>query len=203
MPTHRPLPVGTSDCFYQLNLSGDLDPMYLTFGMQFTNPPNAATATGLFNNFLASVLPTFHSSYQLVRVHILYQSDSAHQLAYDSTPSPAQGLSTDTPAPQNVAYLVKKQTGFAGRRYRGRTYVPGVSEANIGVSGILLPGFVTGVQNAWNAVLTYWNSVGNPVLIHSTQFTEPEPPVTPPAPTRITGLLVDPLVATQRRRLRR
>jgi hypothetical protein len=112
---------------------------------------------------------------------------------------------TQTPAvvPQNTAYLIRKRTDLAGRRGRGRMYVPGVSEADSGATGMVLASAVTAWQTAFNnwfndLTVTVGNRFYPPAVLHRSEGIGVEP-----LPTLVTSFVVDSRVATQRRRLRR
>jgi hypothetical protein len=106
------------------------------------------------------------------------------------------GTRTGSPLPVNVALLVRKGTGAGGRRGRGRNYIPPMwfGEAECDGNGVL-----DGTRyDAVNAVLA--TGLGNlslisrpPFLFHSDGGT----------PDEITSWTLQPVVATQRRRLRR
>lgn len=100
--------------------------------------------------------------------------------------------------PQNVALLVQKRSGYGGRRNRGRMYFPGVTEAAVDNVGVIAPGTLAAYQalaDDWLETFGFANpGVGNMVILHSTE---------PATPTVVTSLRVEPMVATQRRRLRR
>lgn len=99
-------------------------------------------------------------------------------------------------ATPNVAWLVRKVTGFGGRTGRGRMYIPGVPEAQVLTNGAVAPTYA----GLFSAELEEWRlgmaSAGLiPSLLHA-----PGSPITTPMP--ITEFVVDSRVATQRRRLR-
>jgi hypothetical protein len=100
----------------------------------------------------------------------------------------------------NVSVVVNKTTANAGKRYRGRTSMPGawLRESSVDSGGNIDPAWVTALQSAWSGVLAQLNTVHVPmVLLHA-------PGLTPaPAPTLVTALNVSSTVGTQRRRLRR
>lgn len=121
------------------------------------------------------------------------------------------GTNTDTGSegaamlPPNVALLVKKLSSTGGRRGRGRLYIPWVTqEAAVDDVGVLDGGSLSARQDAaedWLVDLqagttgTYSTPM---VILHDSSGAGPEP-----APSVVTSLLVDPMVATQRRRLGR
>jgi len=106
------------------------------------------------------------------------------------------GTASWASASPNVPVIIAKTTAFAGPRYRGRFFAPAgvASEVGIDTSGHIAGGDVAALQTlftaAYNSLVT--NSVP-PILLHGA--------VIPPTP--ITGFLVNPLVGTMRRRVRR
>jgi len=104
------------------------------------------------------------------------------------------GLAESTASPQ-VAFLVKKVTDLGGRRQRGRMFIPGVAEADVGSDGVLSSGMLANLDEAADAFKIGMESVVQPLfLLHN----HPDD-----APTPIVALVADSRVATQRRRLRR
>lgn len=106
------------------------------------------------------------------------------------------GDNVSDPMPPNVAYLVKKITGLGGRKGRGRMFLPGVARGGINSDGTLstsnLADLNTRVEDFREAIRSI-TGVEETYLFHSSSLDDP---------TEITQLVVDPLVATQRRRLR-
>lgn len=105
------------------------------------------------------------------------------------------GTDSDTANTPAVAVLVKKSTGVGGRKNSGRLYLPGVSENEIGPSGVLSSSTMSSIQGQVTDFLSELaiRSIGM-TLLHS---------VAGATPTPITQLVVDSIVATQRRRQRR
>jgi hypothetical protein len=103
----------------------------------------------------------------------------------------------------NTTYLLKRTTGFAGRRYRGRLYLPFVNTLGITQTGQLSAGELTLLTSAAAALRSNIEGVpaGNVAqyaLLHSTSPLSSTPP-----PTTVTALTAEAFVATQRRRLER
>lgn len=111
-------------------------------------------------------------------------------------PAAGVGGNSNAQAPPNVAYLVRKQTALGGRAGRGRFYLPGVDESQIGPGGVLAGALIPTLQTAIDDFAAdLATSFLIPVLLHGAGS-----PITTPTP--ITGLDLDSTVATQRRRLR-
>lgn len=97
----------------------------------------------------------------------------------------------DQEAPQ-ASLLVRKNTGRAGRRFRGRMYPPSqVYTATYDRGGTMTGGSLDAYQAGYDNFYDSFSAVASePYLLHNDET----------APTAITSFLVDPRVATQRRR---
>lgn len=93
-----------------------------------------------------------------------------------------------------VCYLIQKRTALGGRANRGRMYLPSVAEANVGSDGTLTAGAVSTLQTAADAFLTDLDTASIPMVVLHTGVG---------APTPVTELVVQTVVATQRNRQRR
>lgn len=111
---------------------------------------------------------------------------------------------TASKVPSNVALLIRKITGRGGRRGRGRLYVPWL----LNDSDVDDVGNISGTErascqaaaDAWLADLAAAAPAGPNApmyVLHSSGGS-----TSPGSPNEVTGLVVDGLVATQRRRLR-
>jgi hypothetical protein len=112
-----------------------------------------------------------------------------------------QGSSVSEKPPSQVAGLVRKTTSRGGRRGRGRMYLPWfVHDSEVSEVGIIGSTWVASVNTnlaAWLAGIAALADVVDMELLHS-------PGVSPTGgPNPVTGLTLDPLIATQRRRLGR
>lgn len=112
-------------------------------------------------------------------------------------PSTEVGDSTSAKPPPSVNLLVHKRTGYIGRRSRGRMYVPWVlDEGSLNEVGTVTPAALAVRQNAFSSFLSLIAGRGLPMhLCHS------EP--TSGTPLEVTELVCDPIVGSQRRRVRR
>lgn len=192
----------------RLNLTGDPQPMYVTFGVGpdvgGTDDP-VQVANTLLGAFQADFGIWMSSAYQIASCEVRYHTaleapDDPLHIAV-STASAVAGGRSEPPMPQNCAVLVHKRTASAGRRNRGRFYLPGINEQAVDgtgrlIAGDLLTGLITQAGEFLGDYAT--GGVGNLYLLHS----DPVGVEGPGAPTQITALQVDPIIATQRRRLR-
>jgi hypothetical protein len=95
---------------------------------------------------------------------------------------------------------VHKRTALGGRKGRGRLFIPwAVADSNVDEAGIIVPATVVTMQTAVTSFLNGIITEGmNMVLLHSPDKSG----VTVP-PTTVSSLVVDGMIATQRRRLGR
>jgi len=123
-------------------------------------------------------------------------------IRFESAGVATGGRAVVTISPPNVTYLVKKSTAFAGRRYRGRLYLPFVNSAGVTQTGQLSGAELTILSARATAIsanlLGAGTGAGGLYLLHS------ESPLSElPLPTAIVNLTAETTVATQRRRLER
>jgi hypothetical protein len=121
---------------------------------------------------------------------------AAGAVAETIIPLPGTGGTLGTVV-QNTSCLVKKLTGEAGRKFRGRCYFPPISLADVDVNnvGMIDPTVLSTVQSNWDGfigALETAEDINALVLLHSDATT----------PTEISSFQVEAQVATQRRRLR-
>jgi hypothetical protein len=98
------------------------------------------------------------------------------------------------PAPANCAALVHKTTLLGGRKGRGRFFVPGLATTALGDDSELDPTYQTNLEAFVLGLSSVMVLASLPAhLLHSDAT----------SPTAIEALVVDPKLATQRRRMRR
>ncbi len=194
------VPVGWADVSYRLALAGDAEEMLVTMGFRietgfFLNP---AAGELLADSFAANMLNLCAAGYTFRGLRVTNGPDG--EGVVNEVERSTVTTSTKLGMPPNVAYLTRKVTGLGGRRNRGRFYMPGVSEIDVDNTGLLTATHRTNYQtsvNAWFAQNLAGPEIAAHAVFHDTQ--EGFPAVTP---TDVTSLLVQPKVATQRRRLR-
>lgn len=154
---------------------------------------NAMAATG--SPFLA---PVMGSSFTILNTYVL--SNLSGLLTADTDIAPIAGsLSIQNPS-LNTALVIKKNTLYAGRQYRGRMMVPPMklAETDVSVAGIISGSSLTSNQGNWNTFYTALNSqLISPYLLHNPPLVGSTPP-----PTNIISFQVTPLIGTIKRRIR-
>jgi len=142
----------------------------------------------------ATVLADQTSSVTLSRTRFKRGPNVSGAFAEKATTS-AGGIGSSAMPPQ-VSLLITKVTATGGRSGRGRSFMPGVTEVDIGPNGELGTAYLADVQDKWDDLKTALEAADLfPVLLHADNTGD----VTPHP---ITGFQVQALVATQRRRLR-
>lgn len=106
--------------------------------------------------------------------------------------APVAGGDGSIAAPINTAWLVRKSTGAAGRRNRGRLYLPGVTAGDLNDDATIAPAKYTAFASELDQWFTSHGIEGGMVILHNNEL----------APTPVTSLSLDEKVATQRGRLR-
>jgi len=145
---------------------------------------------------LASNMP---NTLSLVEVEVIDLTEGSGLGINVTTGLPIAGSSGGAQLPNNVTVAVKKGTGFIGRSFRGRTYHIGLNEANV-VGNTLTEATVTMLLNAYDAL----KEPAGPVLpFDLCVLSEWEDGVqrTAGVCTIVTGIGVDPITDSQRRRL--
>src|SRR3954449_10624373 len=112
-----------------------------------------------------------------------------------------QGGVSHLPCTGNIAFIMRKLTGFPGRKNRGRLYLPGVSEQDVDHNGMVQQSKLTELQNNLNNwTIAFQGAHTSVQLFHN--MPEGGNPVNY-APTPLTDLRWESQVGTQRRRMPR
>lgn len=111
-----------------------------------------------------------------------------------SVPCNVNGSKSSQALPPQTAVLVNKHTALGGRHGRGRFFFPGLTEDQTDGGGILTTAALAAWTTAVESFRTDWASGGDDMYLLHGDAT---------APTLITELIVVPLGATQRRRIRK
>lgn len=201
-----PTPPGFATCSYELRHSAMSRSAFLTFGVDVTETDPNAAAISLVAAFSStgSLFTILDNSVQLQNTRVSIGTDGGEDIV-GASPQLVACTGSFVSPPPNVAVLVHKTTARGGRRGRGRMYIPWcLATASITEGGVVLTADVTRIQNAVIAWAAQVATLSGPVvLLHRPSGPEVTPPTTPGPPNVVTGWRVDPLIATQRRRLGR
>lgn len=192
------VPPGYKTCAYRFRVTGDLDEMVVTLGIgidSLLDGQEAAEAAFLaITDTGRPCAPNeMLSGWSCVGTTVSEMTESG-SLIYEHNGSSA-GTVAAGGLPQNCCLLVHKRTGVGGRQHRGRMFFPCF---NIGESSITNTGTFVEAHAEIQTMFSGWRSAMvaldlEPVLFHTNVSITPTP---------ITAFIVDPTIATQRRRLR-
>jgi hypothetical protein len=190
------IPAGFGQAAYRFSLTGDPEVMITTIGCDVDamgGDPQAA-AEFLRDKFTAEFSAAeIIGGWTFLGVSLKAGSVGGLGATFEAPANLVGTNSVQSPA-QNTTTLVKKITALGGRSGRGRMFLPpfNLDETSVAKNGMIDPTSVATMQTGINAA--FWHV--NASLLHDSAAPGA------PGPTPITSLLVDPQVATQRRRLR-
>jgi hypothetical protein len=197
------IPSGFGHVIHSLSLNGDPEPIATTYGIEFagaTPPTLAFLANYLHDSFYNAYAARFFTGYALEQTTIRYATgETTNPEGVEVHVERNVFTNTGDPLPQNSAVLVRKRTGLAGRRRQGRMYLPPIYNQSVSAVGRIDAGGLTALQTSTDVFLSSLNNSPNlqgMVILHSTGIS------TAPVPTPVTTLTVQPIIATQRRRMR-
>lgn len=198
------IPPGFAQAVFSHTLAGDSEPIVCTVGLDVSDAGGdfETAANTAFTNWADNILPSISNQYQLTVVTLYVGQDGGPPTVVDSTEDSAVGGLSNAALPQNCAYLVRKRTDAAGRRGRGRFYIPGVPEGEVSPIGALSASYRDGMTTSAESFrLAMAGGIPSPslplVVLHRSEGIGTEP-----APTPITQLVCETIIGTQRRRMR-
>lgn len=184
------IPNGFAQVALRIDLSGDDEKMFVTFGIEATGDATTvaeaivAETDGTLDNLMTAQYAFDGCRVTTPSVDVLVEVEQIVGTA------PGEAI------PQNSAYLVRKSTGLRGRENQGRFFLPGVPENKVSPTGVIDPTWTPGSQinltAFYDAVLAI-TEVTDIVILHQ---------VGGPTPTSVLGFGLQSRIATQRRRLR-
>ena len=125
--------------------------------------------------------------------------DPTAPLAYDLPVSPPiAGTRPGECLPGNVTCTMSWRTGLAGRRFRGRVYVPGISEADVSVFDEVSSTVINLLATAGVQLLTSALTAGALGVFHAPKEV---PSAFDNTITQIVSVVLEDIVDSQRRRL--
>lgn len=192
------VPTGTAIASLKWTMTGDDEPMAVTFGLQHTGavPPSgwAEDLTDIAASSGLCAAANMQAAWTFVGSEVRY-NDGSGFLVYESNVL-VDGTETGASPYVNTAVLVRKLTGSGGRKFRGRWFLPPchMLVTGIGSNGDLVSGPLAEIQGYCDDFLTdLATGLYTMVLLHSDGVT---------SPTTVTALQVQSKAATQRRRMR-
>lgn len=157
----------------------------------------------------AHLAPQLDSGVAMQGVSIRLGTGSSTPFVGVSSTAVINGGAASSSQPPNCNLLVKKGSGLAGRKNRGRTYVPWcIDEVNCDELGVVNPASVAGIQPLFDAVKAQWATNDVELIIGQRTITTPLPPAKPYVSAYTQGpavvnWTVQPVIASQRRRIGR
>lgn len=191
------IPAGFAQVNYRFGGSGLPHGAEITMGLGvagFGGSPDAA-ASAMQSNFATTIMTRISNNVVLQETSVKYGPTLTGPTGVD-TANATGGLAANA-ASSAVTYLVRKTTDLGGRAGRGRFYLPGVLEGDVGSDGAIAAGPLAALQGEVDEF--YDLCIADlllPVVLHGAGS-----PINDPTP--IEALVVDATVATQRRRQRR
>lgn len=172
-----------------------------TLGFEVATPPYTSTNCANALSAWATNMAALHDSEVVYSRCVALIGNDGPPLRFEAVGTGTGSRSLIPIAPPNVTYLARKVTSFAGRRYRGRMYIPYVSNAGINQTGTLTSAELTILTARLAATVSALVAAGPNAaslrLLHASS-----PLSATPTPTACV-LQADDFVATQRRRLER
>lgn len=198
------IPPGFAQASIVMRNTGDPEAWYVTLAIDTTDAGGdyEAAANSVAYAWQQNIMGSLNAATTFESVILRVGQDGGDPLSvYYAVGTTGEG--TTAKLPQNCACLVRKNTTRGGRTGKGRMYVPNIlSESEVDSVGVISGSFLSGLQSAFTDFLGDL-VLGDPlpetpmVLLHT--FGAPGGTT----PTPVTSLTVDPVIATQRRRLRR
>lgn len=189
------IPADALQVSLHFRITGDAEDMICGFGV---DQIDVETPDFVMDAMAAAwdtfVSPQWSSAVSLVGAEARNADGTVGEQVYDLPGAVAGDIQT-----QNTALLVKKVTPRVGRTGRGRIFLPGVLTANVGNAGVIESTQLATWQGDWT---TWLNDVNTTLPAARVCLLHTNAPGVDTDPSPITGLVVDPMVATQRRRLR-
>lgn len=204
------IPPGYADCSIELRNAALSRSAFITFGVRIDGGIAVDTvAQKVMDSIVLDPAPNLLS---LIDSDVTVLSSTARVGQDGGLPLvfTAFGITTGVASgggmPANCALLLKKRTARGGRRGRGRIFLPwGQVETKVDEAGKITNADVTaaqlGVTSWFNQLAT--NNVPMVVLHSESSPDNKHGPTAPGAPDLVTGLVVDAVIATQRRRMPR
>ncbi len=190
------IPEGHGEAVVTIDIPGDAGPALTIFGFAY----DVATPASTVASDLATALQSpsgirlfLNANHTLESVLVRCRADAGDPLIAEAAIGQV-GMTSGAMPPPQVATLIQKISGRAGRKNRGRMYLPSPAESVLDDDGNYLSGTMTTFQNAADFFMGQLDTAGYPMAILHTSPLD--------AATAVVSLNVRSKCATQRRRLR-
>jgi hypothetical protein len=196
----KTVPVGYVDFVLNILRAGDPDPYAVTFGAKIDGGPFTALHLDAIAATTGTMLDQETQPEDTLVGLTAYVANDGPPFIYEQEMSTV-GTSPGDCASQNCALIITKNTGLGGRWNKGRMFWPSVNEAAITPVGALAGAYRTGTETAFNLWRTEITGLPGTYGISELSLFHDESLGILPTP--ITSFVVEPVIGTQRRRLRR
>jgi hypothetical protein len=157
------------------------------------------TAVAAMNWCTTSLMPLLANDIQFLGVEALNLDIPNGSKIAVQPPAPVAGGNTTPAFPGNVSFCVSLRTGFSGRSFRGRKYIPGIP-LNVVNGDSVTSAFASDLIAAFNDLTQVMFAIGNFVVVVS-RFANLVERLVPIATVVESYTTTDFFVDSQRRRL--
>lgn len=182
------IPAGFAECVFEHTHNDTLQKGVCTLGV---NTDDTTLLTDIANLWNTDMLTEMNNAWTYTQFRGVVTGGTIVTVNFAQ---PGHGGGTGM-APQ-VSYLFKKHTLVTGKANRGRMYYPGCDDTSVDPDGRVSSGKLTGLTTMVTTFVSDLGGLSTPVvpyILHHSAL----------APTAVNSILPEPVVATQRRRLRR
>lgn len=165
-------------------------------------PNDAAVASFLaqFQTWWVNIVDSYISiAVTLVELKATDLETQNGRVIFNNTSLPLAGTAAGAALPNNCALVITKRTANRGRSFRGRIYVPGMTETFV-TGNQVTGGTVTGLVNAFEDIRQLTANTIDWNMVVVSRYANKNPRVVGIA-TAVTGFTSDGLIDSQRRRL--
>lgn len=188
------IPTGFYEAAFHHTCDGSLHDTVCTLGLKYNGTDFTNDGNGVGTGWGQYVMSEMANVWHFFKVVLRDANGAVKERIWNQVGGKASVAQTT-----NTAFLIDKQTGLSGRRFKGRMYLPGVSETDIDHNGIVTGGKQVAVTTAMGNLINSLQGFHFDVyLLHGPR----KDGLTPPPPTFITGMSCSARVATQRDRMR-
>jgi hypothetical protein len=197
------IPQGFGRLAHKFRLAGDNEPMFVTcgWGAEGAIADLYDTARQMHDAMKSVHVQRGSAAYTLQETTVYYRASADPSPQVATFAAPWVGGNAGDAFPSNTAFLLKKITAKGGRRHQGRMFYPGVNEGNVDSLGQVGASIVTSFNTLLATYIVNIEAIAGVLglfILHS----QPQNLLIDD-PTRITQIMCDGRVATQRQRLRR